>query len=87
MFQRYAMTDAVDRWVSHDGGTITFSGNTTGGRPFSIVTYLDDANEWINGGLIQNCFPYLSVDEQEILMTGIDSQTWNKMFASSEDNE
>jgi hypothetical protein len=81
------MTDAVDRWVSHDGGTVTFSGKTTGGRPFSIVTYLDDANEWINGGLIQNCFPYLSADEREILMTGIDSQSWDEMFAGSEDDE
>ncbi len=81
MFQRYALSNRVNRWVSHDGGTITFSGTTTGGREFSIVTYLDDANEWINGGLIQNCFPYLSADEREILMTGIDSQSWNEMFA------
>ncbi len=87
MFTRYAMTDAVDRWVSHDGGTITFSGTTTSGRQFSIVTYLDDANEWMNGGLIQDCFPYLSADEREILMTGIDSETWNEMFAGSEDDE
>ena len=77
---RYALSDNVDRWISHDGGTITFSGNTASGRPFSIVTYLDDANEWINGGLIQQCFPYLSADDREILMTGIDSETWNEMF-------
>lgn len=84
MFTRYALTDSVDRWVSHDGGTITFSGNSIGGRPFSIVTYLNDANEWINGGLIQNCFPYLSADEREILMTGMDSQDWSETFGENE---
>jgi hypothetical protein len=81
------MTDAVDRWVSHDGGTVTFSGNSLGGRPFSIVTYLDDANEWLNGGLIQQCFPYLSADDREILMTGIDKQGWDDMFGGEEDDE
>ena len=70
MFTRYAMTNAVDRWVSHDGGTIAFSGTTTSGRSFNIVTYLDDANRWINGESIQNCFPYLSADEREILLSG-----------------
>lgn len=85
MLARYAMTDLVDRTVT--GDDVVFSGRSTSGRPFSITTKLSDANEWLNGGLIQNCFPYLSPDEREILMTGIDSQTWDDMFGDTEDDE
>jgi hypothetical protein len=69
------------------GDEVTFKGLSVGGRSFLIITKLSDANEWANGGLIQSCFPYLSTDEREILMTGIDSETWNEMFAGSEDDE
>jgi hypothetical protein len=44
-----------------------------------------DANEWINGGLIQQCFPYLDADQREILMTGIDNDTWNEMFGGDDE--
>jgi hypothetical protein len=86
LFTPYALTDSVARKVS-DEGMIEFSGISTGGREFSIVTRLDDAQRWVNGELIQNCFPYLSADEREILMTGIDSEAWDEMFAGSEDDE
>lgn len=87
LFRPYALTDSVDRTVSDDG-MITFSGLSTGGREFSIVTRLDDAQRWVNGELIQNCFPYLNKDDREILMTGIDAQAWETMFAGTgEDDE
>jgi hypothetical protein len=86
LFTPYALTDKVTRKVS-DEGMIEFSGLSTGGRPFSIVTRLDDAQRWVNGELIQNCFPYLNKDDREILMTGIDAQAWEEMFATSEEDE
>jgi len=86
LFTPYALTDAVTRRVS-DEGMIEFSGLSTGGREFSIVTRLDDAQRWVNGELIQNCFPYLNADQREILKTGIDAQGWEEMFAGSEDDE
>lgn len=86
LFMPYALTDSVVRKVS-DEGMIEFSGLTTGGREFSIVTRLDDAQRWVNGELIQNCFPYLNADQREILKTGIDSESWDEMFAGSEDDE
>jgi hypothetical protein len=82
MFARYAMTDAVKRTV--EGDLVKFSGYSTGGRPFCITTKLSDANEWLNGGLIQQCFPYLDADDREILMTGIDSEDWDAMFGEDE---
>ena len=75
---KFAFTDRVTRTVN--GDFLTFSGKSTGGRPFAITVQHSDANEWINGGLIQKCFPYLNADEREILMTGIDSESWNRMF-------
>ena len=87
LFTPYCLTDAVVRSVSEsdDGLMVTFSGISTGGRGFAIVTRLDDANRWINGELIQNCFPYLNADQREILKTGIDSESWDEMFAGSEE--
>lgn len=86
LFTPYALTDSVVRKVS-DEGMIEFSGLSVGGREFSIVTRLDDAQRWVNGELIQNCFPYLNADQREILKTGIDAQGWEAMFAGSEDDE
>ncbi len=82
MFTRYAFSDNVDRVVSGYGESLTclFRGNTTGGRPFEFLLPLEAVNRWANGEPIQSCFPYLSADEREILMTGIDSETWNRMF-------
>jgi len=77
--QRYCLTDNVRRIVN--GDNLTFIGDSTSGQPFRITVKLSDANEWVNGGLIQNCFPYLSADDREILMTGIDSKTWDEMFS------
>ena len=86
LFMPYALTDSVVRKVS-DEGMITFSGLSTGGRKFSIVTRLDDAQRWVNGELIQNCFPYLNADQREILKTGIDAQGWEEMFAETREEE
>ena len=89
LFTPYALTDAVVRSVSEsdDGLMVTFSGISTGGRGFAIVTRLDDANRWVNGELIQIAMPYLSADQREILKTGIDSESWEEMFAGSEEEE
>jgi hypothetical protein len=83
----YALTDAVARSVSesNDGLMVTFSGISTGGRGFSITTRLDDAQRWVNGELIQVAMPYLTADQRELLKTGIDSQSWDEMFAGSEE--
>ena len=86
LFTPYALTDAVTRTVS-DENMVTFSGLSTSGSEFSIVTHLDDANRWINGELIQNAFPYLNADQREILKTGIDAQAWETMFAGTREEE
>lgn len=89
LFTPYCLTDDVTRTVRDDNGVlmVEFRGKSTAGRDFVIVTRLEDANRWINGELIQVAFPYLNADQREILKTGIDSESWDEMFAGSEDNE
>jgi len=77
-FQRYCLTDSVKRVVN--GDSLTFSGKTTSNKQFSITVKLSDANEWVNGGMIQSCFRYLTAEEREILLTGNDDEAWDRLF-------
>ena len=77
-FQRFCLSNKVNRVV--EGDSLTFSGYTHSDKPFSITVKLSDANEWINGGMIQSCFSYLSAEDREILLTGNDNESWNEMF-------
>lgn len=88
LYTPYCLTDAVTRSVSEADNHlwVTFSGLSTGGREFSIVAHLTDVNRWINGELIQIAMPYLSADEREILMKGIDNQSWEEMFGGDDDS-
>ena len=84
---RFAFTDRVSRTVSADGQDVTFSGECFfDNHPFSITTKLSDANRWIDGESIQNCFPYLSADDRQILLSGISPNHWNEMFGGSDDD-
>jgi len=51
-----------------------------------LVSEADFVN-WQGGELAQVAFPYLSGDEREILISGICSACWDKMFPSEEDEE
>jgi 7,8-dihydro-6-hydroxymethylpterin-pyrophosphokinase len=35
---------------------------------------------WVNGELIQNCMPHLSVGEREFLLTGVTDDEWSKFI-------
>lgn len=74
MFGPYCFSDSVDLVVSgpRDNITCLFRGNTFGGRPFSILVPITHVNRWICGEQIENCFPYLSESERNILVTGND---------------
>lgn len=36
-------------------------------------------------GLIQECFPYLSAEDREFIMTGITPEEWNDLFPPDQD--
>ncbi len=83
----YALSDRTTRTITAVD-MIEFSGLSTSGSKFKIVTKLEDAQRWVNGEFfIHNCFPYLNADEREILMTGIDAQTWETMLVGMQEEE
>ena len=82
---RYAMDHFV-RKVSEDGQTLTMTGESLAGRQHTITVKLSDMNRWLNGESIQYAFPYLSVDERELCISGIDAYHWNTMFAEDHDD-
>ena len=60
-------------------------GQTKSGKDFAISTSLVNAQRWLNGEVIQQCFPHLNAEQREILMTGFDDECWNSMFGSEEE--
>ena len=82
---RYALANCT-KTVSEDGQDLTMTGESLDGRPFIVQVKLADMNRWLNGELVQVAFPYLSADEREVCMTGIDSVAWDEMFAETEDD-
>lgn len=46
-----------------------------------------DIQKWIDGELIQVAMPYLTADQREILLTGLDQTAWDDMFGEDEDED
>ena len=42
---------------------------------------------WKSGTLIQRAFPEMSVDDREMLITGIHPDCWTEMFGEDDDDE
>ena len=57
------------------------------GANHSVEVRLADYNAYCEGGLVQDCFPYLSADEREMLISGICPQCWDNMFGSGEEDD
>lgn len=47
----------------------------------------DDYDDWSDGELAQNAFPYLSADEREMLISGTCPTCWSKMFPPEPEEE
>lgn len=50
------------------------------GKAVKVEYDSGDYEAWKNGKLIQDAFPYLTLDEREMLKTGICHDCWVKMF-------
>lgn len=49
-----------------------------------VVVDTADYEDWRAGGLIQNCFPYLSADDREILISRICGECFDLTFGGDE---
>ena len=54
------------------------------GKEMSVTVKDEDYVKYQNGALVQNCFPYLSPMEREIIITGICPACWDNMFGNEE---
>ena len=70
---RYALENCT-KTVSEDGKIVMMEGKSINGKPFAITVNVADMDRWLNGGLIQDCFPYLSDDDRKLCMSGIDPE-------------
>jgi len=43
-----------------------------------------DLHAYEDGELIQNCFPYLSIEQREIIISGMTQDIWDEMFGGEE---
>ena len=52
------------------------------------IHYIDvteiDFHAYEDGELIQNCFPYLSPEQRELIVSGMTQDMWDKMFGNNE---
>ena len=56
------------------------------GQPNQVVVHESDFQYWHKShDHVAKCFPYLSKDEAEILISGVDGTCWDKMFKESDD--
>tara|TARA_R110000751_G_scaffold1961_4_gene7233 strand:- start:46 stop:297 length:252 start_codon:yes stop_codon:yes gene_type:complete len=49
-------------------------------REYSFTVPLENYKMWRGGMLMQDAFPYLTLDQREILMTGWTPEEWNLLF-------
>ena len=82
---RYALENCT-KTVSEDGKILMMEGESINGKPFVVNVNVADMNRWLNGGLIQDCFPYLSASDRELCMSGLDDDAWTSMFGEDHDN-
>lgn len=57
------------------------------GKPYSVKVFSEDLYDYRQGMLIQQAFPYLSIDDREFLMSGYSPEGWKKAFGDNEDQE
>lgn len=73
-------TTPMNGWV-----TLTIT-DVVGDNHYMDVKQIDlDAYE--NGEIIQNAFPYLTLEQRELIMTGLTEDMWNDMFGGDTDWE
>lgn len=47
----------------------------------------DDYWDWQDGALVQDAFPYLTIEEREMLISGICPDCWKDLFPEDDEEE
>ena len=77
----YALSDYVSIFECDNSGDVTFMGSSRDGVPFTMVVNKEDFVDFCNDEkVVQDCFPYLTNDERELLLTGFTTDDWDELF-------
>ena len=57
------------------------------GATSRVIVFDADCNRWIDGELVQNCFPYLDASEREILISGLCFKCQDDVFGSDDEED
>ena len=80
----YALTNCRIEKINSD--TVLIKGNCiVTGKPYEVKTENKCFIDYMNGALLQDAFPNLSIDDREFLKTGYSPEGWNQIFG--EENE
>lgn len=52
------------------------------GKTHRFAVRTSDYEDWCDGALVQNAFPYLADWKRELLQSGICDECWKKIFAN-----
>lgn len=69
-----------------NSGDVTIMGSSRDGVPFTVVVNHEDFVDFCdNTKPVQECFPYLTKDEREVLLTGFSQTQWDEFFGDVEE--
>lgn len=66
-----------------DGWVILHVEDLSGETHYMDVKEID-LHAYEDGELIQNCFPYLTIEQREIIISGMTQDMWDEMFGGEE---
>lgn len=77
----FALSDYVHVFECDNSGDVTFMGSSRSGIPFTMIVNHDDFVDFCNEKKpVEECFPYLDINERSILMTGFSQDEWDEFF-------
>jgi len=67
-----------------DGSTLLHVTDVEGGK-HKIQVETEAYKRWTSGDLIHRCFPQLTADERELLISGFTSKVWEEVIGSEDE--
>jgi hypothetical protein len=90
LFQKYAFSDNCKTELADPDttrNTLQVSGPCISCRmPQTITVPAANLIKFGEGDFAQNCFPELSADQREFLISGICGHCWDRMFPEEDEN-
>lgn len=65
----------------YDGDSCVITGPcVVTGKDFTVSAKTDDVLDYLEGAMVQDCFPYLSQNDREFLISGFSPEGWDLTF-------